>query len=664
VGVVFPAKYSSSGVTLSGYSPNNDVDNDNNGVNLVTGGFRSNSITLSAAGEPTIDGDGSNGNLTLDFALMPDNDGDGTCDCTDIDDDNDGITDVNESGGYDPLGDCDGDGIKNYFDLTPGCATPSGNDPWGVPYQPLTWSDCNNDGINDFFDWDRDGVINEMDLDSDNDGIVDSRESRDTRYLDANMDGKIDGTDPDHNGLLSSAENGNSNPVLNGLKAQDLDRDGTPNFLDLDSDGDGMTDIREAFLTDLSNDVALIAATRQGITTGSDIDNDGVKNEVFSGATNTITADDIAAFGAKGIVPQDTDGDGYPDCYDIDSDNDGISDHVAGQPTCSYIIPCTIDTDGDGLQDCIETTTVANCTKRSGAGVTPADKDNDGTPDYLDLDTDNDGNPDMNEGTGLSGNYVTNFNDTDKDGMYDEWDSFNILIGSDNFVNNVGHNQMGPGGNYDGPVPSGSTAQLPQSGAGSCPTVDRDWRNVSVLSVSLIAFDGNMAGSITKLYWLTAQESNMKQYEIERGNDGLNFVKAGTVASLNIAGQYQYSFNDEVNNIMGNKVYYRLREVNNNGSFKYSNTISFTLNAHFELSIKPNPAKNNCVISLSSTKNQVAPLTIKDMQGKAIKLTAITLVKGINNITLNDFGKLPSGSYIIQIYTETENLVGQLIIQH
>ena len=112
-------------------------------------------------------------------------------------------------------------------------------------------------------------------------------------------------------------------------------------------------------------------------------------------------------FGANGIQPIDSDGDGYPNCYDIDSDNDGISDHVEGQPTCSYILPCKTDVDGDGLQDCIEPTTIANCNKRSGAGVTPADKDNDGTPDYLDLDTDNDGRPDINEGTGLSGNYVT-----------------------------------------------------------------------------------------------------------------------------------------------------------------------------------------------------------------------------------------------------------------
>ncbi len=664
VGVVFPPKYSSSGLTLSGYSPNNDVDNDNNGVNLVTGGFRSNYITLTAGGEPTVDGDGSNGNLTLDFALMPDNDGDGTCDCTDIDDDNDGITDINESGGYDPLGDCDGDGIKNYLDPTPGCPTPSGNDPWGVPYKPLTWTDCNGDGINDFFDFDLDGVINEMDLDSDNDGIVDSRESRDAKYLDANNDGMIDGNDPDHNGLLSSAENGNPNPVLNGLQAQDLDRDGHPNFLDLDSDGDGITDIREAFLSDLNNQYSLLTATNGGITTGADIDNDGVRNEVFSGSGNEITADAIPGFGAKGIVPIDSDGDGYPNFYDIDSDNDGITDQVEGQPTCSYILPCTTDVDGDGLQDCIEPTTIANCTKRSGAGVTPADKDNDGTPDYLDLDTDNDGRPDINEGTGIAGNYVTRFTDIDKDGMLDEWDNFNILTATGNFTNNVGHNQMGTNGSTDGPVPSGSTAQLPQTAVGSCPTVDRDWRNTAVLPLHLISFEGAISGSIAKLYWITTQEANMNHYEVERSLDGIRFSTVGTVASQNVSAQHRYMLNDEMSSLSGNKVYYRLREVNIDNTSKYSQVISFNLQHQSDLSIHPNPANSSCVINLNCTKAQVSPLTISDMSGKIVRLTATVLVKGMNTIDVKELGKLAAGSYIIQIYTETDKLTGQLVIEH
>jgi hypothetical protein len=87
------------------------------------------------------------------------------------------------------LRDCDDDGIPNYMDPTSGCTG-------------LVWTDCLGDGINDFFDFDLDGIINELDLDSDNDGILDVQEARDPRAVDANRDGMVDGADKDGDGLL------------------------------------------------------------------------------------------------------------------------------------------------------------------------------------------------------------------------------------------------------------------------------------------------------------------------------------------------------------------------------------------------------------------------------------------------------------------------------
>ncbi|RXK62480.1 hypothetical protein ESA94_05620 [Lacibacter luteus] len=66
-GVVLPAGYAPSSVSST--TPNNDINTDNNGVTTAAGEVRSNYITLTTAGEPTTDGDGSNGNLTLDFGL-------------------------------------------------------------------------------------------------------------------------------------------------------------------------------------------------------------------------------------------------------------------------------------------------------------------------------------------------------------------------------------------------------------------------------------------------------------------------------------------------------------------------------------------------------------------------------------------------------------------
>lgn len=69
VGVIFPSGYSNGGASST--DPDNDVDNDNNGVNVIGNEVRSLSITLSGFTEPTTDGDDSNGNQTLDIALYP-----------------------------------------------------------------------------------------------------------------------------------------------------------------------------------------------------------------------------------------------------------------------------------------------------------------------------------------------------------------------------------------------------------------------------------------------------------------------------------------------------------------------------------------------------------------------------------------------------------------
>lgn len=83
-------------------------------------------------------------------------------------------------------------------------------------------------------------------------------------------------------------------------------------------------------------------------------------------------------------VPKDSDNDGIADQYDYDSDNDGILDVIESQGSAFAALSNT-DTNEDGIDDIF------------GATFTIADSDNDGIPDYLDLDSDNDGIYDLAE---------------------------------------------------------------------------------------------------------------------------------------------------------------------------------------------------------------------------------------------------------------------------
>ncbi len=92
-------------------------------------------------------------------------------------------------------------------------------------------------------------------------------------------------------------------------------------------------------------------------------------------------------FTAQPCVPtssRDTDNDGIPDYYDLDSDGDGIPDNIEAQSTHSYISP-------NGIYDATGVDTAYT------GGLTPQNTDGTDNPDYLDLDSDNEGANDTTE---------------------------------------------------------------------------------------------------------------------------------------------------------------------------------------------------------------------------------------------------------------------------
>ena len=328
------------------------------------------------------------------LTCLIDGDNDGAADGADLDEDNDGIADINEGmAGIDPSADADGDNIPNYVD------------PSFTPYL-----DSNCDGVNDYFDFDLDGVPDFLDLDSDNDGITDCLEAGGN---DANKDGIVDGfVDADGNGL--------SDALGAGLISGDLDGDSRLTFRDRDSDGDGITDCVEAGGTDANGD---------GIIDGfADSDNDGYADSVDPTTDNRA----LGATNASGSTPlslPDSDGDSKRNFLDIDSDNDGISDNVEAQLTSAYIQPVNSDTDGDGIANVYDATPLV-LVNTDGADL----------PDYLDTDSDNDGVPDNIEGHDADSDGVPDpslpvTGDSDGDGLLDGYD---LLTTADVTVTGLG----------------------------------------------------------------------------------------------------------------------------------------------------------------------------------------------------------------------------------
>ncbi|TMM28583.1 T9SS type A sorting domain-containing protein [Polaribacter aestuariivivens] len=165
-------------------------------------------------------------------------------------------------------------------------------------------------------DTDNDGILNCLDLDSDNDGIPDNIEAQTTIGYEA-PDGVYDA-------------NGVDTAYTGGLTPVDTDSDTTKDFLDIDSDDDGILDNVEAglVLTGTYGNNGLDNAYDNG-------DNYSDVNGSFDNSqTNNFPDEDSDVLNGGDVDYRDdtftidTDGDNVSDEVDLDDDNDGILDSV------------------------------------------------------------------------------------------------------------------------------------------------------------------------------------------------------------------------------------------------------------------------------------------------------------------------------------------------
>lgn len=239
-----------------------------------------------------------------------------------------------------------------------------------------------------------------VDLDSDDDGILDS-------FEDLNTDGDNDPA---------------TNPT-------DTDGDGIPDYLDIDSDDDGIPDNVEAQST-----IDYVAPS--GLDTNGNGVDDAYENN-----------------GNIGVIPEDTDGDGIPDYVDDDSDNDSIPDNIEAydndQDGIADVTFTGSDKDNDGLDDGYEGDLQIDADindEIDDPSTDLPDTDNDGEADYRDTDDDDDGIATVDEDLNLDRNYANDDSDGDGTPNYldpdlgptdDEIEVFNVVTPNGDGVHDV-----------------------------------------------------------------------------------------------------------------------------------------------------------------------------------------------------------------------------------
>ena len=172
-----------------------------------------------------------------------------------------------------------------------------------------------------------------------------------------------------------------------------------------------------------------------------------------------------------------------------------------------------------------------------------------------------------------------------------------------------------------------------------------------MLPVNFILFKATLNASNTiLLQWKTSGEINVASYNVERSMDGRNWIKIATVLPTPL---HEYDYVD--NALVAGLYYYRVKQVDTNGSYRLSIIRIIKLNVDVRLSIWPNPVSNTLFIKSNFTKGN---FEITDVSGKIIRKDYIN-----STVTTISLQQLANGVYTIRIFYNEGMFIDKFIKQ-
>ena len=184
------------------------------------------------------------------------------------------------------------------------------------------------------------------------------------------------------------------------------------------------------------------------------------------------------------------------------------------------------------------------------------------------------------------------------------------------------------------------------------PFVSETATSCSLLPVSLLSFasektNGNKDVLLT---WKVAQEINMKGYEVEKANNDNKFETIQFVAAKNDFKPQSYSYTDADAFTKSTNVQYRLKQVDNDGTIKYSAITTAKSTSALNKLVFANPFNGVLTLNLNLSNPAMVNIDLFDINGKRVATQqAKQMPQGISIITLNSTTSLQSGVYLLKI---------------
>ncbi|SOD15341.1 T9SS type A sorting domain-containing protein [Pedobacter xixiisoli] len=164
----------------------------------------------------------------------------------------------------------------------------------------------------------------------------------------------------------------------------------------------------------------------------------------------------------------------------------------------------------------------------------------------------------------------------------------------------------------------------------------------ATLPLDLIDFKAIPTNGKINLVWKTENEVNFKEFEVERSINGLSFTTIGNKPTNKLAGPQTYSFTDH-SIVTSSTLYYRLKIVDNDGTYKYSEIEAVKLPSLSKAHFKAWSTGSSLQIQHPTTENN-AEVKVFSVSGNL--LTKVSTQKGYSSAEVN-IASLAAGVYVV-----------------
>ncbi|WP_276480986.1 T9SS type A sorting domain-containing protein [Paraflavitalea pollutisoli] len=190
------------------------------------------------------------------------------------------------------------------------------------------------------------------------------------------------------------------------------------------------------------------------------------------------------------------------------------------------------------------------------------------------------------------------------------------------------------------------------------------------LPVGMLYFKVAGSSNTATLTWGTSFEQNSQRFDIEQSNNGHDFTKIAQVAAAGTSGSdLHYSYTDDNISRHGSRtLYYRLKQVDLDGRFKYSNIVRLKVDDNNTPGLKayPIPFTTSLTLDISGVAASMqgpVKIDLVDMNGRNLYSRQLTIGRGQSNIVLTDLAQLAKGVYQLRLSNQRDTKTTRVVRQ-